>query len=62
LQDSHNNVKSDGIITITCKDQRLIKFKFENAPADFMAVLNKIKQHSVVSKLNELFCYTSNQG
>lgn len=50
------------MITITCKDQRVIKFKFENAPGDFLSVLNKIKQHSVVTKPNDLFCYTSNQG
>lgn len=62
MQDSANSTKSEGIITLTSKDERVLKFKFENMAGEFSAVLNKIKIHSIVNKQKDLYCYKSYLG
>jgi len=59
--ENSNVTKSDATLTIVCKDERIIKFKFEDA-AVFQPVLNTIVKHAIVDNIKNLFCYKYNVG
>lgn len=57
LNESSNETKSQGTITLHLKDERIFKFKFENNPGQYRETLQIIGKYALVSKPEQLFCY-----
>lgn len=62
VQSSSNELKTQGTITLTSKDERVLKFKFENAPGQFRESLQIIVKYAVIKNVGDLFCFKSNWG
>jgi hypothetical protein len=43
-------------ITISCKDERVFKFKFEKSPLHFVNTAKIIKKYALKAELKFLFC------
>lgn len=56
LQENSNSEKTSGTITVTCKDERSLKFKLEGSAAVFINCLKIMQKHSQQAKLEYLFC------
>jgi hypothetical protein len=57
IQEYQSNVEmSDCYIAITCKDERVFKFRFQNAPLAFVNSVKVIKKYALKPDLKSLFC------
>lgn len=58
LQESSNTDKTSCSITVTCKDERVMKFKFENVAPVFLHSVKILRKYSLCQKIEQLFCVT----
>lgn len=58
LQESSNSDKTNCLITVTCKDERVFKFKFEGNGPIFVQTLKVIRRYALQPKLENLYCYS----
>ena len=55
--DKMTDEKSSCTISITCKDERTIKFKFENNFSTFIQTAKVIRNNCQQCRIEQLYCY-----
>ena len=62
VTESSNDAKTQCSITLTSKDERILKFKFENNPGQFRETLGIIGKYALLRNVNDLYCCKSVPG